>query len=119
MINLRTPLGSFNSKGIIKDVIIENINVPNSEKPKPKVCFYVDSGKNKLIRINEAFVFNYNGSKKQQGFWLSEDSDGNINALSTIGRMMSKYNVKTLEDFKEKEIDLYVGEKGLLVGDTT
>jgi len=119
MINLKTALGSFKTSGAVTNVIIEDIKIPNQDTPKPKVCLIVDIGNNKTIKINEAFTYNYNQSKRQQGFWLSLDNEGKINILSTIGKMMQKYEVNTLEEFKGKNIDLCTGEKGLLVGDIT
>ncbi len=117
MINLNTPLGEFKKTGIVKEIIIEKIHLPKDEI-KEKVCLMVDRGDQKLIRVNEAFVKDFKGAKRQQGFWLTPDPEGNISFLSTIGRFMDKYGADSLNDLKDMEIDLHLGERNLLIGST-
>jgi hypothetical protein len=85
-------------------------------KEREKICLMVKREDGKIIRVNEVFVKNYNGSKVQRGLWASTDASGSVNFFSTLGKFMRRYGKNTIEDLKGLEIDLYIGEKDLLVG---
>ena len=85
-------------------------------KEKEKICLMVKREDGKIIRINEVFVKNYNGSKIQRGLWVSTDASGSVNFFSTLGKFMRKYGKNTIEELKGLEIELFIGEKDLLVG---
>ncbi len=116
MINLNTPLGEFKKTGIIKDVIIEEVFLPNKGENKQKACLIVDINTSAPIRINEAYVEDYKKAKNQQGFWITLDSEGKITYRSTIGRFMRQHNASSLKDLIGTEIKLLLGNKNLLVG---
>jgi len=114
MINLNTPLGKFSKKGIITDIKIDKVEIPG-KGIKEKVCLLVDRGGGNIIKINEAYVEDFKGAKKQQGFWLTEDEKNNISCLSTIGRFMDANNANTLKELIGKEINLFIGKRNLLI----
>ncbi len=120
MIDLKTPLGTYSKKGTIEDIQAETVMIPKDgdepAKEREKICLMVKREDGKIIRINEVFVKNYNGSKVQRGLWVSTDASGSVNYFSTLGRFMRKYGKNTIEELKGLEIDLYIGEKDLLVG---
>lgn len=120
MIDLSTPLGTYSKKGIIEDIQVETVKIPmeGNEPPKErdKICLMVKREDGKIIRVNEAFVKDYKGTKRQRGLWASTDDSGSVNYFSTLGKFMRKYGKTTIQDLKGLEIDLYIGEKDLLVG---
>lgn len=120
MINLNIPLGTYSKKGTIEDIKIETVTIPKDgdepAKDRDKICLMVKREDGKNIRVNEVFVKNYNGSKKQRGLWVSTDASGSVNFFSTLGKFMRKYGKNTIQDLKGLEIELFVGEKDLLVG---
>jgi hypothetical protein len=122
MIELTTPLGTYSKKGIIDDIQVETVLIPmdgdEPAKERDKICLMVKREDGKTIRINEVYVLAYNGAKKQRGLWVSTDDSGSVNFFSTLGKFMRKYGKSTIEELKGQEIDLYVGEKDLLVGST-
>jgi hypothetical protein len=120
MIDLNTPLGTYSKKGTIEDIQVETVMIPmegdEPAKEREKICLMVKREDGKIIRVNEVFVKNYNGSKVQRGLWASTDASGSVNFFSTLGKFMRRYGKNTIEDLKGLEIDLYIGEKDLLVG---
>ncbi len=120
MIDLKTPLGTYSKKGTIEDIQIEKVMIPmeGNEPPKEreKICLMVKREDGKIIRVNEVFVNNYNGAKTQRGLWGSTDNSGSVNFFSTLGKFMRKYGKNTIEELKGLEIELFIGEKDLLVG---
>jgi len=120
MINLSTPLGDYSKKGIIEEINIETVTIPmdgdEPAKERDKICLMVKREDGKIIRVNEILVERYNGSKVQRGLWVTIDPSGSVNFFSTLGKFMRKYGIDTIGDLKGKEIDLYIGEKDLLVG---
>jgi hypothetical protein len=120
MIDLSTPLGTYSKKGTIEDIQVETVMIPmegdEPAKEREKICLMVKREDGKIIRVNEVFVKNYNGSKVQRGLWASTDASGSVNFFSTLGKFMRRYGKNTIEDLKGLEIDLYIGEKDLLVG---
>ena len=120
MIDLSTPLGTYSKKGTIEDIQVEIVMIPmdgdEPAKEREKICLMVKREDGKIIRVNEVFVKDYKGAKKQRGLWVSTDDSGSVNFFSTLGKFMRKYGKNTIQDLKGLEIDLYVGEKDLLVG---
>jgi hypothetical protein len=120
MIDLNTPLGTYSKKGTIEDIQAETVMIPKDgdepAKEREKICLMVKREDGKIIRVNEVFVKNYNGSKVQRGLWVSLDNSGSVNYFSALGKFMRKYGKDTIEDLKGLEIELFIGEKDLLVG---
>jgi hypothetical protein len=120
MIDLATPLGTYSKEGTIKDIQVETVLIPmdgdEPAKEREKICLMVKREDGKIIRINEVFVKNYNGSKKQRGLWVSTDASGSVNFFSTLGKFMRKYGKNTIQDLEGLKIELFIGEKDLLVG---
>jgi hypothetical protein len=120
MIDLKTPLGTYSKKGTIEDIQVETVMIPmeGGEPPKEreKICLMVKREDGKIIRVNEVFVKNYNGAKTQRGLWVSTDNSGSVNFFSTLGKFMRKYGKNTIEELRGLEIELFIGEKDLLVG---
>jgi hypothetical protein len=120
MIDLNTPLGTYSKKGTIEDIQVETVMIPmdgdEPAKEREKICLMVKREDGKIIRVNEVFVKNYNGSKVQRGLWASTDTSGSVNFFSTLGKFMRKYGKNTIEELKGLEIELFIGEKDLLVG---
>jgi hypothetical protein len=120
MIDLKTPLGTYSKKGTIEDIQAETVTIPmdgdEPAKDRDKICLMVKREDGKIIRVNEVFVKNYNGSKNQRGLWVSTDASGSVNFFSTLGKFMRKYGKNTIEDLIGLEIELFIGEKDLLVG---
>ncbi len=120
MIDLTTPLGTYSKKGTIEDIQAETVMTPKDRnepaKEREKICLMVKREDGKIIRVNEVFVKNYNGAKIQRGLWVSIDASGSVNFFSTLGKFMRKYGKNTIQDLKGLEIELFIGEKDLLVG---
>ncbi|KYK22734.1 hypothetical protein AYK24_00470 [Thermoplasmatales archaeon SG8-52-4] len=120
MIDLSTPLGTYSKKGTVEEIQIETVNIPMEENEPPKqrdkICLMIKREDGKIIRVNEVFVQDYKGTKKQRGLWVSTDASGSVNYFSTLGKFMRKYGKTTIQDLVGLEIDLFVGEKDLLVG---
>jgi hypothetical protein len=120
MIDLNTPLGTYSKKGTIEDIQAETVMIPKDgdepAKEREKICLMVKREDGKIIRVNEVFVKNYNGSKVQRGLWVSLDNSGSVNYFSALGKFMRKYGKDAIEDLKGLEIELFIGEKDLLVG---
>ncbi|MHA2123613.1 MAG: hypothetical protein ACW990_20635 [Promethearchaeota archaeon] len=113
-IDLTTKLGSPKSEGVITDVLIEKITMPDKTE-QDKVCLIVDKD-GKTIRINEIYVENFNGSKTQKGLWVRLDEKKAIDYLSPLGKFLRHYEVETLSDLIGCKIKLFVGKKDFLVG---
>lgn len=120
MIDLNTPLGTYSKKGTIEDIQVETVMIPKDgdepAKEREKICLMVKREDGKIIRVNEVFVKDYKGAKKQRGLWVSTDVSGSVSFFSTLGKFMRKYGKNTIEELKGLEIELFVGEKDLLVG---
>lgn len=120
MIDLKTPLGTYSKKGTIEDIQAEKVMIPmdgdEPAKEREKICLMVKREDGKIIRVNEVFVKDYKGAKKQRGLWVSTDVSGSVSFFSTLGKFMRKYGKNTIEELKGLEIELFVGEKDLLVG---
>lgn len=116
MLNLDTPLGKYSDRGIIEDILVEEVTLPEKKEKKEKICLMVKRSDGKVIRVNEILVVDYKGSKNQRGLWASLDDKNSVHFFSTLGKFMRKYKAATINDLKGLEIDLYVGNKDLLVG---
>ena len=118
MINLNTPLGQYANKGLIEDILVEEVTLPATKEKRDKICLLVKRSDGKTIRVNEVLVEDYKGSKNQRGLWVSLDEKQSVHYFSTLGKFMRRYKVNTINDLKGLQIDLFVGNKDLLVGST-
>lgn len=99
-------LGSKKQEGIIIDVIKEEA-IDKAGVLLPKLVLIVDIPNKQQVRLNEAWIRTKKGELKAQGLWLKYDIEGNINQLSTIGKLMSYFNVITIKELLGKEVQIY------------
>ena len=99
-------LGNKTQKGIIIDVIKEDA-IDKTGVALPKLVLIVDIPNKKRLRLDEAWVRDRKGELRAHGLWLKHDIDGNINQLSTIGKLMTHFKALTVKELLGKEVQIH------------
>lgn len=109
---LSATVGTKKQLGIIENITTGEITDREGNiLPKLKLSVKTDTN---LFDVDEAWVQTREGDIKPQGLWIKLDTNKQLNAMSTIAKLLEYLNLKTINDLKNKEIQLYPKTNGFL-----
>ncbi|MBU1067541.1 hypothetical protein KKE60_07115 [Patescibacteria group bacterium] len=109
---LNLKVGGKKQIGVIQD--IETGIVPDKHGADlPKLTLIVKTETN-VFNVDEAFVYTKDDEVKPQGFWIKLDSDGQLNAASTLAKTLKYLEADTINDLIGKNVELYPKPNGYL-----
>ena len=109
---LNLGVGGKKQTGTIKAIHTEK--VPDREgSVLPKIILVVETDTN-TFKIDEAWVYNKDNELKPQGLWIKLDSKKQINAISTVAKVLRYLQISTLNNLIGQKIELYPKPNGFL-----
>ncbi len=108
---LSLRLGNVTESGKIVGIRIEDM-VDKYGMILQKFVLEIEAPNALLLGVDEAWVLDRRGVLRAHGLWFRPDADGNINRISTIGKVMSYLRVEFVKDLIGKDVCLYPKPNG-------
>ena len=93
-----------NKVATIKSFRIERISLSGG-RIQPKLILGVETEKQQTFEISEAII-DKDGTETCQGLWLNMDKDGKVAKKSTLNTLLKFFNVESIDDLLEKEVNI-------------
>ena len=103
----------------IREVVVNNIEKTTVDMPdgrtSEKVCYTVEDRNGKTFQISDVWVEDHKGAIKIQGLWFTLSDNGQISPSSSLAKLMTYYNIKSLKDFIGQTVKVYPDKNDFLV----